>query len=163
MSSANLAEAVQAVKENERIARDTYADAANQVENPMGKNLFQYLSQFEQYHYDQLTELEKSLREKGEYIRYEGKAFEVPPLLLYAMNPEKEKQSAISIITAAMDLETRAEKAYADLAAQLTDKLGKEMFTRLSREEHNHYRILSNAYWNMNNLGVWIWERPDEG
>jgi len=163
MDVTNLIEAIQAVKENERIARDTYTDAAAKIENPLGKQLFEYLSQFEQFHFDQLEALEKSLQEKGEYIQYEGRKFEVPPLFLYAITPENNKQSVMSIITAALDLETRAERAYAELAEQLADKQGKAMFTRLSQEEHNHYRILSNAYWNLNNLGVWGWEKPDEG
>ena len=56
-------------------------------------------------------------------------------------------------------MEKQAEKAYADLAAQVTDAQGHKMFIRLSEEEHNHYRILNEAYWTMNELGVWKWTR----
>jgi hypothetical protein len=30
---------------------------------------------------------------------------------------------------------------------------------RLSEEEHNHYRILNEAYWVLNDLGIWKWTR----
>ncbi|MBE3137825.1 MAG: hypothetical protein IMZ43_10620 [Thermoplasmata archaeon] len=66
----------------------------------------------------------------------------------------------MSIISAAMDLEKQAEKAYADLAVQTTDPQGYKMFSRLSEEEHKHYHLLFDAYWTLNNLGTWTWSRP---
>jgi rubrerythrin len=66
----------------------------------------------------------------------------------------------MEIISEAKELEKQTEIAYADLAAELTDPQGHEMFTKLSEEEHNHYRILTEAYWTLNNLGVWRFSRP---
>jgi rubrerythrin len=159
MSTSSLLDAIRVVKENERIAFENYADAATKISNPVGKDLFVKLSEFEKYHYETLTNLENSLQEKGDFIHYAGREFPLPPIFEIKAAENPEQKTVMNIITAAMDLEQQAEKAYAELAAQIEDKQGKEMFTRLSREEHNHYRILSNAYWNLSNLGTWSWER----
>jgi len=44
----------------------------------LGKDLFIQLSAFEQFHYEKLTALEKSLEESGKFIHYEGKALILP-------------------------------------------------------------------------------------
>jgi rubrerythrin len=63
------------------------------------------------------------------------------------------------IITEAMVLEKQAENAYTDLAAQISIPEGHQMFLRFSEEEHNHYRILLDAYWSLNDRGTWKWRR----
>lgn len=160
MSTPNLLDAIRVVKENERIASASYADAAQRINNPMGKKLFEQLGEFEKFHYEQLTALETSLEEKGDFINYEGKEFPLPPIFEIKATQEPNTKSVMSIISAAMDLEKQAEKAYADLAAQTTDPQGYKMFSRLSEEEHKHYHLLLDAYWTLNNLGTWTWSRP---
>lgn len=160
MSTPNLLDAIRVVKENERRASESYADAAKKIRHPIGKNLFEQLSKFEQFHYERLTALEKSLEEKGDFINYEGKEFPLPPIFEIKASEEPNTKSIMTIISEALILEQQAEKAYTDLAAQLTDLQGHEMFSRLSEEEHNHYRILMEAYWSLTNLGVWKWSRP---
>jgi len=160
MSTTNLLDAIRVVKENERVAQISYADAAHRVSNPLGKNLFEQLSAFEQFHYEKLTALETSLEATGEFIDYEGKEFPLPPTFEINAAQEPATKSVIAIISAAMDLEKLAEKSYADLATISTDKKGHEMFSKLSEEEHKHYRLLLEAYWNLTNLGTWKWSRP---
>lgn len=160
MSTTNLLDAIRVVKENERIAQVSYADAAQRVSNPLGKNLFEQLSAFEKFHYEKLTALEASLEATGEFIDYEGKEFPLPPTFEIKAAQEPVTKSVMAIISAAMDLEKLAEKSYADLAANSTDKKGHEMFSKLSEEEHKHYRLLLEAYWNLSNLGTWKWSRP---
>ena len=157
MSTPSLLDAIRVVKENERIASVSYADAAQKISNPLGKKLFEELSAFEQFHYEQVTALETALEEKGTYINYAGKEFPLPPKFDIKASQEPETKSVIAIVTAALDLERQAEKAYADLAAQAVDPLGHEMFSRLAEEEHKHYLLLSEAYWTLGNLGKWTW------
>jgi rubrerythrin len=159
MSTNNLLEAVRVVKENERLAATRYAEAVNTIGHPMGKELFKQLSEFEKYHYEQITALEKSLLASGDFIDYEGKEFPMPPVFEIKAAQDTHKKSIMTIISEAIDLEKSAEKAYADLATQMTLSQGRKMFTRLSEEEHNHYRILNEAYWALNELGVWKWTR----
>ncbi len=160
MSTPNLLDAVRVVKENERNAAVSYEEASQKISNPMGKKLFEQLSEFEKFHYEQLSRLEASLEKDGKYIDYKGKEFPAPPVFEIKAVQEQNTKSAMTIITAAIDLEKQAEKAYGDLALQTDDPLGFKMFTRLAEEEHNHYRILINAYWTMTNLNFWKWTAP---
>jgi rubrerythrin len=156
MNTPNLLDAIRVVKENERIASERYADAAKML-GKVGKELFLQLSEFEKFHYERITALEQSLEEKGDFINYEGKEFPLPPIFEIKAAEEPNKKSIMQVITEAMELEKQAEKAYADLAAQITDLQGHNMFIRLSEEEHNHFRILTKAYWSLNDTGVWKW------
>jgi rubrerythrin len=160
VSTTSLLDAIRVVKENERVASKSYAEAAKKIRNPIGYELFCQLSDFEKYHLKQLISLEKSLQEKGNFIKYEGKVFPLPPKFKIEAAQDPDQKSVMRIITEAMELEKLAEKAYADLAAQLSDNSqGYRMFLRLSEEEHNHYRILTEAYWSLNDRGVWKWKR----
>jgi rubrerythrin len=117
------------------------------------------LSEFEKFHYNQLSALEKSLQKKGCFIDYEGKEFVLPPVLEIKFTEEPFNKSLLDIMDEAMKVEKEAEKAYTDLATQLTDPKGKKMFIRLSQEEHQHYEILGKAFWSLNQTGVWKWSR----
>jgi rubrerythrin len=160
MKIPSLLDAIRVVKENERIATKSYADAAQEIRHSMGRDLFEQLSKFEAYHYAQLTALEKSLEETGEFIDYQGKEFPLPPTFDIVAAEEPNKKSLMQIITEARELERQSEKAYAKLADKLTDPQGHEMFRKLAEEEHSHYLILNEAFWSLNNLGVWKWSRP---
>jgi rubrerythrin len=155
-----LFDAIKIVKENERIAMDSYSEAAKKISNPWGKQLFQELSKFEQYHFERLSALEQSLKRKNDFINYVGREFPLPPIFEIKAAQEPNKKSVMDIISDALELEKQAEKSYAELASQVTNQQGHKMFLQLSKEEHAHYLILSDAYWNLTNLGEWRWSRP---
>jgi len=159
MRTTNLLEAIRVVKENERIASESYANAAKKITS-LGRKLFEQLSEFEKFHYDRLTDLERSLEEKGDFISYEGKELILPPVLEIKFTEKPDSKSMLEIISEAMKLEKKAEKTYADLAAQLSDPQGHKMFIRFSKEERNHYDILEEAFWSLNQTGVWKWSHP---
>ena len=159
MEIPNLLDAIRIVKENERLASDTYANAAKKV-NTLGKDLFVQLSEFEQYHYERLTALEKSLVESGKFINYQGRALVLPPKLEIKFAEMPEHKSLMEIITEAKKIEKIAEKTYGDLAEQLEDAQGHDMFVKLSEEEHMHYVILSDAFWALNQNAAWVYKRP---
>jgi rubrerythrin len=159
VSTTTLLDAVRVVKENERLAAQRYAEAAQAINNSLGKKLFIELSEFEKYHLHQITALEKSLIDSGEFISYTGKAFPLPPKFEITAAEEPDRKSVMKIISEAIELEKNAEKAYAELAGQISNPTGHRMFMRLSEEEHNHYRILNEAYWVLNDLGIWKWTR----
>lgn len=58
-------------RNNERLASESYANAAQKI-TTLGKKLFEQMSEFEKFLYDQLTVLEKSLQKKGNFINYKG-------------------------------------------------------------------------------------------
>jgi rubrerythrin len=154
-----LMEAIAVVKENEKTASDFYANAATKTGSAVGKQLFEQLSEFERFHYARLTLLEQSLREKNDFIAYEGKDFPMPPNLAPQAAEDPLHQPVINIILLAMDLEKKAEAAYTDLAAQISNPQGQDMFTKLAGEERNHYRILKGAYESLSNLQRWSWAK----
>jgi len=157
MNTPNLLDAVRIVKENERISRDFYADEAKKTETAV-KTIFETLSTFEQFHYEKLSELEKSLEKDGSYIRYEGKEFILPPK--FELKSEPGLKSMIQVMQEAMKIEKQAEKAYSDLAAQLEDPRGREMFLKLAEEEHKHYWTLEKASTSLNQTGFWKYTAP---
>jgi rubrerythrin len=160
MVTPSLLDAIRVAKDNERIASESYRDAVQEIQHTVGKRLFQELSDFEQFHLEKLTALEKSLIETGKFINYEGKEFPLPPIFEVKGAVEPGKKSLMTIITQAIGLEETAKKTYAELADEIGDPQGKEMFKKLSAEEYNHYRILIEAYWTVSNFGVWKWVRP---
>lgn len=160
MRTTNLLDAVAIARQNERDASDAYLEAARQISNPVGKQLFLQLSAFEQYHFEVVSELERALRHKLDFPAYPGQEFPLPPVMEVEAAKEPRDKSVMEIIAAARQHEKDAEKAYARLAAQIKDPVGHETFLRLAREENAHYFILSEAYWTLNNLGVWKWTRP---
>ncbi|NQS90925.1 MAG: ferritin family protein [Chloroflexi bacterium] len=159
MSTPSLLDAIRIVKENERNASLSYKEAGERLNNPSARQLFEELAKFEQFHFEQLTALETSLENTGEYINYEGKEFPTPPVFEIKAAQEPNMKSVMKIIAEAMELEKEAEKVYADLALQSEDSQGYEMFLRLSAEENIHWRILLNAYWTLTNLGTWTWHK----
>jgi rubrerythrin len=157
MNTTSLLDAIRLARENERIASERYAEAATAISHPMGKGLFTQLSEFERSHFEILGRLVKSLEESGKYLDYEGKAFPMPPVFEIKAAQDPTHKSIMTIISEAISLEQTAERTYTDLASQTDDPYGRRMFTRLAEEEHNHYRILNEAYWTLNELGEWRW------
>jgi rubrerythrin len=150
-----LADGIRIAKDNEKTAADFYAKAAKIAGNPGAKKLFDQLTEFEKIHYERLTALEESLKEKGAFIAYAGTDFKLPPNLVIKMPELPDRPSVMNIFTQAADLETRAENGYNALAELTTDSQGHDMFLKLAEEEHKHYRILKDVYWTLNNLGQW--------
>jgi len=157
MNSENLGlqEAIQIAKAAEQKAAELYADAAQQTSNPLARRLFEELAEFERHHFDKLVNLEMSLREEDAFIDYEGKDLELPGAGEVKPIEEPERKSAMAIITMAIDIEEQAQTRYAALAERTSDPAGRSMFERLAEEEHDHYRVLSDAYWSLNNRGEW--------
>jgi rubrerythrin len=152
----NVLDAIQIAMEAEQKAAAFYADAAQKTTNLLGQELFSQLAEFERYHYSKLASLEKSLRDEGAFIEYGGRemTLSVPSEV---DSKEANKMSVMEIITLAINAERDAEKRYTTLAGQTADPDGQAMFKRLAEEEHTHYRILSDEYYNLNNHGVWVW------
>jgi rubrerythrin len=159
MKTISLLDSIRVVKENEKKSAEFYADAAEKTVSPAGRELFGELVKFENYHYHWLTVLEKNLKEKGSTISYEDRDFPLPPVLEPEAAEEPRRQTVLDIINRAMILERKAEKAYVDLAAEITDPQGRAMFKRLSAEEHNHFLILQEASYGLEKMKAWKW-RP---
>jgi len=147
--------------EAEEKAAAFYGEAAQKTENPLGRKLFEQLSEFEKYHQINLSALEESLCKHGACIIYEGRDSWYPGSDEVEKIKEADKMSAIGIITMAIEIKEKAEERYMVLAKQTTDPTGQAMFKRPAEEERANHCILSEAYWNLNNRGVWMWANPE--
>jgi rubrerythrin len=155
----SLLEAIRIAKEAELKAATFYGDAVAKTSNPMGQRLFRQLAEFESHHFERLATLEESLGNGGDFIVYEGRDLALPAPGDLPGAKEASKMSVMDIISVAIELEREAEKCYTALASQTTHSAGHDMFVRLAAEERNHYRVLGNAYWNLNDLGEWVQPR----
>ncbi len=154
----NLLDAIKIAMEAERKAATFYSDAAKKT-NSVGRGLLNQLAEFERHHYDILAELQESLRDRGAFIEYEGKELMIPAPSEVQTTEEPDKMSMMEVITLALNIEREARGRYEALAEQTSDPSGKAMFERLAEEEQTHYVILSNAYWSLNDRGVWKWPK----
>ena len=157
MSEQNLSlpEALHIAKEAEQKTADFYSDAAEKTTNPWGKRLFQELTGFERYHYQKLTDLEESLRQKGGYIHYEGKKLSISAVSSKINDHEENPKSALEILALSMEIEIEAKKRYKSLQQMTSDPAGKDMFKQLAGEEALHYKYVSSAYWSLSERGIW--------
>jgi len=155
----NVLEAIEIAKDAEQKAAAFYSDAAQKLAHPIGRKLLEELAEFERHHYSKLTELENSLRKKGAFIDYEGRDLQVRVPGRSEITTDANPKTAMEVITLAIDAEQKAEKRYEALAEQVTDSAAHAMFRRLTEEEHGHFRVLGDAYWNLNNRGIWAWEK----
>jgi rubrerythrin len=157
MSEQNLSlfDALHIAKEAEQKTAEFYADAAEKTTNPWGKRLFKELTEFERYHYQKLTDLEESLRQKGSYIHYEGRKPSISAVSEKIDNKDENPKSALDILALSMEIELEAEKRYKNLHQLTNDPEGKDMFKTLAAEEALHYKYVSNAYWSLSERGIW--------
>jgi rubrerythrin len=149
-----LLEAVRLAKEAEHTASTMYGHAAQEATNPMVRRLFEQLSQFEDLHYRKMLELEESLRSGGAFVQYDEGVGELPVSAAGEVNRIEgvKRTSAAKALNRAIQVEVEAENRYTALAKQTTDPDGRKLFEQLAREEHNHYLVLQNAYYDLGNL-----------
>jgi rubrerythrin len=153
MKDLTLRDALAVAKEAEQAAAALYAEAVRDAVNPLVRRLLEQLVGYERYHYQKLVELEKSLQEKGAYIRYEGQApLAVEPASEVPAVESVRHTSAAKVMKQAIGFEKQAEERYAALAEQTDDPDGKAMFERLAGEEHSHRLALTSTYYDMANL-----------
>jgi rubrerythrin len=158
-----LVDAIQIALQAEKKAVDAYSEAAKNASHEALERLFSGLANFEQHHYDKVAELAASLQKKGKYIVYEA-----PSLSILAQSEVEvakdagavlggKKVSLMDVLTLAQNIEQQADKRYAALAEQTSDRDGKAMFQQLAKEEQGHLKLLTTVYWNLNDRGVLSW------
>jgi len=154
-------EAIDIAMEAERKANKFYSNAVEKTTNERGKNLLRQLANFEQSHYNALSELKASLNRDGKYINYRGTEFESVKITTsseVAGKIEQNKDDVLNILTMAIAAETDANERYHKMAQETSNLQGKEMFTKLANEEMLHRRILSDEFYQLANQGgIWSW------
>ena len=159
--SIGLEEALGIAMDAELKALAFYAEAAAEIQDPHGRDLLSRLAAFEQYHYQKLSELARSLQAEGTFIAYETRVVEqFEPLVGHgevAGTLLEELKDVPGILTKAIENETIAGERYLVLAEEAGDAGGQDMFRKLANEEKLHQRILEDEFFSLSNRGVWGW------
>ena len=113
--------------------------------DPQGRDLLGRLAAFEQYHYEKLAELARSLQEVGQFIEYETRTVDVQfsasrqPELGRAVRQRGrdlgDLEDMASILSKAIENEKMAGERYRALAEETADPVGQDMFRKLANEE----------------------------
>jgi rubrerythrin len=162
-----LEEALDIAMDTELKAHAFYAQAAVEVQDPHGRDLLGRLAAFEQYHYEQLAKLARSLQEDGQFIEYETRvvsdfqpAGNLAPMAgggETAGTLLDELKNVAGILSKAIENEKVAGERYRVLAEETADPQGQDMFRKLANEEMIHQRILEDEFFSLSNKGVWGW------
>jgi rubrerythrin len=158
-----LEEALDIAMDAELKAQAFYARAAVEVQEPQGRDLLGRLAAFEQYHYQKLADLARSLQEDGKFIAYEARSVEqFAPTLARgetAGTQIEELKDTPTILGKAIENEKIAGARYRVLAEETDDPDGQDMFRKLANEEMIHQRILEDEFFSISNQGTWGWSR----
>jgi rubrerythrin len=158
-----LEEALDIAMEAELKAQAFYAQAAVEVQEAQGRDLLGRLAAFEQYHYQKLAELARSLQQDGKFIAYETRTVEqFAPTLARgetAGTQIEELKDTAAILSKAIENEKIAGERYRVLAEETDDPDGQDMFRKLANEEMIHQRILEDEFFSISNQGTWGWSR----
>ena len=156
-----LEEALEIAMDAELKAQAFYAQAAVVVQDPRGRDLLGRLAAFEQYHYQKLAELSRSLEGNGQFIEYETQTIEqFAPLAGGGETAGTELEALkdeAAILSKAIENEEIAGERYRVLAGETDDPASQDMFRKLANEELIHQRILEDEFFALSNQGVWGW------
>lgn len=156
-----IEQALKIAMDAELKAKAFYAEAAQKVQEPQGRDLLGRLAAFELYHYQKLSELALSLRTDGTFIEYETQTIDrFRPLASSgeaAGTHLAELKDVPSILARAIENEKTAGERYRVLAGEAADPRGQDMFRKLAHEESIHQRILEDEFFSLSNRGVWGW------
>jgi rubrerythrin len=166
-----LEEALDIAMEAELKAQAFYAQAAVEVQDPHGRDLLGRLAAFEQYHYEQLAKLARSLQgdgveRPGQFTEYETRTVEqFAPLVGSGETGGtqlEDLEDVAAILGRAIENEKVAGERYRVLAEETADPHGAgravhAMFRNLANEEMIHQRILEDEFFSLSNKGVWGW------
>lgn len=119
-------------------ARDFYRRIAGEIRNQEGKDRFKRLSGDEEGHRKKL---------ESWYEKLFGRRFVADPAMLAEAEIKGVKIAKQTGAMAALDLAIKAEAAaeefYAKQAAEVSAPELRDLFTKLSGEEHGHYELLT--------------------
>ncbi len=143
---------------NSEIEAETfYAKAAGKAQSEAGKKLFSELASFEHNHLERVKTIIES-RNKGTKMDIPVAHPELPeikPELEGEFEPNKDE--IVELLTLGIKAEQEAQHRYKEIAEQLDDPEGKELFSSLAEDERRHHALLEAQYYHMSNKGTIIW------
>jgi rubrerythrin len=165
-----LKEVIQTAIKMEEEGYDFYKQAEARTANPYGKKMYDFLAQYEVHHKKLLERLLNSTPPEARDLdiplpkeRLKSVFAEARAHMDSAVPPTADD---IAALTFAMGKETESFKLYDEAAKDSADPKVKAMFTRMAKEEGQHYEILEQTRYYLKEYSNWsIWEEggPIEG
>ena len=152
--------AAEIARKMETDAVEFYKEAADKTSHPVGKKMFLSIMEDEIRHTKMIEAVLKGLDitvETAEPIDKVMSIFE-------EMKPELEKQLTATsddkeALRIAMEMEKKGFEFYQQSEAEATDDKTRKLFSKLARDEDQHYRVFANTYNFLNDSGYWfMWE-----
>jgi rubrerythrin len=143
---------------NSEIEAETfYAKAASRAQSEAGKQMFSELAKFEHNHFERVKAIVES-RSKG--MKMDIPAAhpalpEIKPELKGEFEPNKDE--IVELLTLGIKAEKEAQHRYKEIAEQIDDTEGKDIFSSLAEDERRHHALLEAQYYHMSNKGTIIW------
>jgi rubrerythrin len=161
------AQALQAIETAIQIEKDGlafYAEAAEQTDDPNGKEMFQSLARDEAAHKKLFETVRESLLKEGgwpspeEVAAISPGAFDRPPIFPAgdAMRKVEVPQRELAALQRGIEAEEASIAFYAAQREETDDPDGRAMYTYLIEQETGHRTILQGEYDYLNRTGFWF-------
>jgi rubrerythrin len=154
--------------EVERQGKAFYEEAAERVQDPMGKGVFQTLARDEVEHIRLLQAEYDAIQSEKDWMELdEAKVCE--PGTPVKVFPDKRKAALIipkkakdlDALKMAMDFELKGYEAYVQAGKETDDPKGKQVFEFLAKQENSHYVFLQKTYDYLTTKGAWYFDEQE--
>ena len=146
-------EALEVALTNEKRESEFYLKQAERTSNPLGKQMFQTLSNDEAEHYARIQELHKKLTEDGKWpetlpLKVKGTdAGDVLKKVVEGVDTSNQADTDdMEAVKIAIEFETKGEAFYKKLKESVDDPLEKDFYGMLESIEREHRLSLEDTY-----------------
>ena len=160
--------ALEKAMEVERQGRVFYEEAAEHVQDPMGKAVFQTLAREEVEHLRLLQAEYEAISNEQEWMELdEAKVCEPQvPLKLFpdkrdAALPIAAEATDLDALELAMKFETQGYDMYIKAGQETDDPKGKRVFEFLAKQENSHYVFLHKTHEYLTSEGAWYFDEEE--
>jgi rubrerythrin len=137
-----------------------YKEAAEKTSHPVGKEMFISIMEDEIRHTIMIEAVLKGM----DIPEQSDEPMEKVVTIFEKMKPELEKLITATsddkeALRIAMEMEKKGFDFYQQAEAEATDEKTRALFSKLARDEDQHYRMFANTYNFLNDSGNWfMWE-----
>jgi len=154
--------------EVERQGKAFYEEAADRVQDPMGKAVFQTLARDEVEHLRLLQAEHEAINNDQDWMELdEAKVCEpTTPLKVFPSTRDAAllipaDASDLDALQMAMDFELNGYKAYKQASEETDDPKGKQVFDFLALQENSHYVFLQKTHEYLTSEGAWYFDEEE--
>lgn len=158
-----LDEAIQTAMEFEKKVYQSYADAMDKIEDPVGKRIFKQLSLEEAQHVEylqhRLDEWQKDgrldIQELSTIVPDKERIAEGRERIAQSVQSKKPPSTEIEYLKNAFEMEKQTAAFYQQMVSELSGE-GQELFSRFLEIEEGHVNIVQAEMDSVQGMGFWF-------